>query len=585
MTLPRNGLQFRSSRWLRVVSSVSVLGLGLGLGGCHFKIPEALLVTPSPSPVVRQADATPSAGSELYPSGDAPETGYSHSPLRNFYLHKYTREQLESTRAVVDMVLTNYHHADATQAQAEILAFHWVIFHETDYHRLSMNHATIRPYEGMLKRICHDFDVPMAPVLAIVSWENSGSGNKVSWADAAGLGQMTWGAIDEAHRSAARMVELLKAQAKQHPELGSHLHTQAEALSLASRHARLARQHHLKDERFSPEANLEDVVMFYKFLLDKYGGCVDLAIVAYHQGVGNMDAILEDYLTRKDPSAPNASDRGLFIDAINKWKITYVTLWNDERSRQMLNGLRTMDGVPTTPENKDNALGDESDIYLWKVLGSLAGYQRGGAFVQKMMARDKAPQAQVEVGGLPIYNSASGIRQAVEAGRLIHSRLVSQPGQGAAPLEADYQGLENAITPELDGYLLNLRARFRQATGDNAANLPLRTLLDVRDLQRGSKSLFTTVQLRGVTACLVPSRLSAEPRSALNKLLKEDYTMDRIYWVGLRDKSELLCLNPRYGDDFLNLAQILQAPASSSSTKSSSQGSSASDASSKDAQF
>jgi hypothetical protein len=552
--MAENPIGMRQPRTSKRLAGATLSILATLLVGCQdVKIPDALLRTPPPKALgVASPSPTPA---ELIPTTlEVPNQQLSRSRLRNYYLHKYSAEQLESTRAAVALVLPNYNHSDALSARAEMLAFNYVVFHETEYHRLNVNHNTIRPYEALLKRLCHNFDVPLYPVLAIVSWENSGARTKVSWANAAGLGQMTWGAIEQAHASARKIALGLREKAKAHPEQAPQLLAEADLLNLSDRHQKYARAHHLPDERFSPEANLEDVVMFFKFLLEEYGGDIDLAIVAYHQGVGNMDDILQDYLSRKDPSAPTPDiDRRPFIDALKRWNITYVTLWNDLRSRQMLNGLRTMKGVTTTPDNIGDALGDESDIYLWKVLGSLAGYERGDAFVQKQMALNKAPQAQVEMAGLPIYDSADAIHRALDMGTLVQSRFRPVPDRKGTPaLTGSFVGEDTLVTPELEGYLIHLTDRFRVATGNAQASLPLRNLMAVRSLQAGSRSLFTRVQLRGVTAVLVPSRLEDLQHQALARLLTEDFTMDRIYKVSLRDKSQLLCLNPRYGDEFLN---------------------------------
>ena len=97
---------------------------------------------------------------------------------------------------------------------AEILSFHHVIFHPTEHHDLRTNHRAIKNHRDILEKMCERHGVPVLPVLAITSWENSGGIDKVSGANAAGLGQMTWGAVDEAHRYATRKAQKLKDEAK-----------------------------------------------------------------------------------------------------------------------------------------------------------------------------------------------------------------------------------------------------------------------------------------------------------------------------------------------------------------------------------
>ncbi|CAN0393214.1 unnamed protein product, partial [Phaeothamnion confervicola] len=94
--------------------------------------------------------------------------------------------------------------------------------------------------------------------------------------------------------------------------------------------------------------------------------------------------------------------------------LNYLSLWNDRRSREMLNGLRTLDGDPRTRQNASQALGDESDIYPWKVLGSLCAYRQGLDYVTKEQAKYNLPQVEVEVIGLPLYTTPDQIAAAVK---------------------------------------------------------------------------------------------------------------------------------------------------------------------------
>lgn len=520
------------------------LGLGCALvAGCQKPVPVASLTPATPVPSTPTASPTSAAlPPEIDPS-------LERGQLRAYYNKKYSPEEFEAVHSLVNELLPDYSPMEKRQAISEILAFSYVIFHETEHHRLDRNHAALRKHQKSLEKIAQTYQVPPLAVMAIVSWENSGGISKVSSADAAGLGQMTWGAIetahDYAHQEAARLRQESQDPAASEP-LAKHLE------SIEIRHQKAAKKAHLPDERFLPECNLEDVVLFFRFLLAQFGGRVDHAIGAYHKGVGNTDDILYDYLTRVEGQVVYPStDRTDFLAALERRKVTYLTLWNDARSRQMLNGLRTMDGVVTTAENQSQALGDESDIYPWKVMGSLAAYRQGPDYVERQIQRYSLPQSEVETAGLPVYESLAALRKGIQEHKLVYSRAPVADAGYQSGYAAEFTGYASAITPELDGYLFSLVARWRKTARQPELILPVKTLMNTRALSQGNYGLFSKVQLRGVTALIAPQQLGGEARKALGKVLEVDFLNDRIYRSTLDNGDVLVCLNPRFGHQFM----------------------------------
>ena len=512
---------------------LQVTVLGLMLWGCQKPTPT--ITTPTPATPIPTPTGPVALPPEIEPS-------LERGQLRAYYNKKYTQEERSAVRELVEELFPKYSPIEKTQAIAEILAFSYVVFHTTEHHHLDRNHAALRKHESTLVDLAKRYQVPPLAVMAIVSWENSGGTTKVSGADAAGLGQMTDGAIQTAHDFAHQEASRLRQEAADPlsvEEIAKHLE------SIEIRHQKLARQAKLPDERFVPAANLEDVVLFFRFLLQNYGGRVDHAIGCYHKGVGNTDDLLYDYLSRKvgELNYPT-SDRSDFLNALERENVTYLSLWNNTRSRQMLNGLRTMDGEVTDDSNRSQALGDESDIYPWKVLGSLVAYRRGESYVKKQIQRYGGPQSEVEVAGLPLYESPAAISAGLKAGHLILSR---------APLaDFGYSGDNgSAITPELEGYLFSLVGRWRKTARQEDLLLPVKTLLNTAAIRRGNYGLFSKVQLRGVTALISPQELTGHQRSALRKVLEVDFLNDRIYRSTLDNGDILICLNPRFGHQFL----------------------------------
>ncbi len=476
---------------------------------------------------------------------ELPDHDEHRGALRLYFGQKYTKSEVTAVRSTIDLALPSYSESEKRQATAEILAFSDVIYRLTSHHDLRDNHNAIRKHEKNLRGFCQTYQIPHWPVLAITSWENSGSSAKVSWADAAGLGQMTPGAIDQAHRYAHE----LASDPKTSPQLRERLE------KIERLHAYQAKLAKLPDERFLPEANLEDVVLFFKYLYSQYGERADHAIGAYHKGLANQDDIIKDYLVRKEGSCPDpVRDRSGFIAAIGRNSVTYLTLWNDTRCREMLNGMRTLDGDPTTPYNASEALGDESDIYPWKVLGSLSGFLQGESYVADHQQVYVLPQSEVEVSGIPKFKTAPDIEQALKQGQLVRLKLPIQDLGVTYNVSQAHQDLAFAVAPELEGYLQNLTQRWRKRANDPTLLLPVRRLLAVGDMAEGKNDILDQAQLRGITFQLDTSKLEKEQKAALEHELKTDYLLDRVYQNRTKDKEKhlLVCLNPRFGYEFLD---------------------------------
>ena len=524
----------------RGIASILV---SLWLVGCQRPAPQTSLTPATPLP---SQTPTSSAAVPLPPEIDP---SLERGQLRAYYRQKYSKQEFEAVHSLVNELLPQYTPAEKRQAISEILAFSYVIFHETEYHHLELNHAALRRHQQTLESMAKRYKVPPLAVMAIVSWENSGGTSKVSAADAAGLGQMTWGAIESAHDYAHQEAARLR-QESANPAGIELLAQYMDTIEI--RHQKAARVAKVPDERFVPECNLEDVVLFFRFLLAQVGGRVDHAIGAYHKGVGNTDDILYDYLKRTEGQVNfPTSDRSDFLSALERRNVTYLTLWNDPRSRQMLNGLRTMDGDVTTPENRSEALGDESDIYPWKVMGSLAAYLQGEEYVKRQIERFSLPQSEVEVGGLPVYESLAALRKGLQEKKLVHSRAPLVDVGFQSGFASEYVAYADAITPELEGYLFSLITRWRKTAHQEDLQLPVKTLMNTRALSVGGYGIFSKVQMRGVTALLAPQELPSPALKALNKVLEVDFLNDRIYRSSLNNGDILICLNPRFGHQFL----------------------------------
>lgn len=446
------------------------------------------------------------------------------SALAEYHAVKYPPWQKRLVASCVDDIMPHASVAERRQAVEETLAFFHVVYHPTRSHAIENNVAVTRRYADEIALACERFGVPKAMAFAILTWENSGGTSATSYAACVGMGQLSDGALAQAHRLGRRFARLeiaagglcmvvadvLDVLTPRNPVANvlrgraAFLGQRAREMDLSTVHDSLRRQAGVKDERAVPRANIEDSVVFMRYLLEMYGGRADLAISAYHNGVGNNDDLLADYLKRVEPRVavftPRA--RAPLFDALRRRRISYVSLWNDLRCRQMLNGLRTMDGEVTTPANASQAMGDESDIYLWKTLAALAATRATPEQLAALVVRYEADQGEAETAGLAC------------AVRLVDSR-----------------GLR--VTPEMHGYLKRLEERVRRADGHKAPPLSV------------SVAHESASHRAGVAVDLTMNSAS------LRRLLNEDWLFDRIYKNRLPDGRLHICLNPRFGREFL----------------------------------
>lgn len=528
--------------------------LAVFVAGCGRTAPSKARASASPTPQAELMTAINSSAAGASKIIQPVWTG--HGNLRDYYLHgKYPQAELDAVAEMINQVFPDRSDTQKRQMVAEILSFHHVIYHPTENHDLARNHSTIRKQKALLEKMCVRHNVPFYPVFAITSWENSGGVDKVSWADAAGLGQMTWGAVDEAHRYAARKAIDLKEAAQwekyqggidkdpKRLEKAAKLEQMASRLNVEQRHRKMAKDAGVSDERSIAECNLEDVVLFFDYLLSNYGGRADHAIGAYHKGVLNQDDILYDYLRRRDATVlyPQPGDRSSFLKALERLNVTYLDLWNDPRSREMLNGLRTVEGEKTTRANAHLALGDEADIYPWKVLGSLSGVLAPPGYLEKTVERYSVPQLAGEVRGLPAFTGEEGRKKGSDQGDLV--KAPADVRKARPNHERDLW-----VRPELLGYLSHLQDRVNRLNGRQKM-LPIVALGEV---DPESASWERELHSKGVAVKFSLTDLTAEERKNLESELQRDYLFDRIYLRSSRDDRHVV-VNPRFGHEFMKL--------------------------------
>jgi hypothetical protein len=139
--------------------------------------------------------------------------------------------------------------------------------------------------------------------------------------------------------------------------LGMRVDT-TESARLARRAARERRRgHELKareldkrrravDERFDPEQALAGTARYLTLARTRFGR-EDLAFVAYHMGIGNLESVLRDYSGRRD---------GVIKDVVADDELSYAKVYFDSTPARHAAAQRRLAG-----------LGDDSSNYWWKL--------------------------------------------------------------------------------------------------------------------------------------------------------------------------------------------------------------------------
>ena len=540
-----------------------------------------------------------------------------HSELTKMALQRTTREQENLWKKYIPKLLPAYKSSDNYAAAAGALRdYEHVVFHVTGAHNLANNHQVLREASPMLKKFCARWDVPEAPVEAIISWENSGSPSIVSYAGAVGICQMMEGTVHFVHEYAHQEAEKLRREAEDLRAEGgnsqrvSDMLARADLLDCGVRHKTQAKQAKC-DERLLANCNLEDSVIYIKYLLEKYDNRADLAIPAYHSGIDNIDDIIVTYVNEaKGDYLERGRVRTELRAALERYDITYADLWRFEKTRAMLGGVRTMDGEITTWRNRREALGDEADLYLWKVLSSWIAYQAGPEYTQRMIENNRARREECAYRGLSLGDTYAKLEKMRGDGVLVSIKevlpdkgvgLVNNKGldcwqkaeetkkNGAEaagtkkagnqpdasektavklpPVKAELAEASWLVRPELLGYLLDLQQRWQLALGNDRARLPVSLLSGAlheqkNDLEasgvivpwKGCAAGMLHGHERGVAVDLDFRGLSQEQLEVLKRLLEYDFVFDRVFLQN-RQSSAHVVLNPRWGEEYLKKYQ------------------------------
>jgi hypothetical protein len=235
--------------------------------------------------------------------------------------------------------------------------------------------AALRP---MIDRAVAGTDIPAPALEGLVFLESAG------YPDAAVAGDPA---------NAAGLTQILPSTATllhMHVDLAAsrRLLAQIPQARTQAQQRRLQRRLEAADQRFDPGDALRGAVRLLTQFEGMLGGHLDLAVTAYHMGLGNMQDILSDY----DGGRP----------------VPYVQLYFDTAPDHHASAYRLL-----------STLGDDSSLYWWRVLGAeqiMHLYRTDRAALTRLQSLETADAAGGSVlhppGRSPRYADPAALQRA-----------------------------------------------------------------------------------------------------------------------------------------------------------------------------
>lgn len=467
-------------------------------------------------------------------SAEIRKTCCGNSRLQAFYLTKFRPEDIRLIKYAVSSLNPHYDLGQTMDAVHEVLAYRHVIYNETEWHHMDKNIAIASRYRDMICLAAEKYDLPSSVILGVISWENSGDTSKISYAACGGLGQMSMGAVERAHQYSLTIAKNKKnAAAKLSGEEKKKLLAEADSFNTPLRHREAAKKNHIADERLLPECNIEDSAAFLKVLMNYFADRPDLAVSAYHNGTANNDDLLK-VLMRQEGADLNVPVSKYIADN----NITYLSLWQNQKTRDMLSGYLTMEGEVTNGHNIHDALGDESDIYPWKIFGAYSAILDSSEGLKRKINECTGRVDLIETDGLETFDSIEKVKKAVGDGKLVKMKHSSGKKK-----------VDIYVTPELAGFIAMTYDKLKTKMPGKKVTIPSTGFLSAGYLAKQDKC---PSHLRGIS---FDCRFLDSSTSSLNlkQILMHAYLNDRIY---LRRDGFVwhVCLNPRFGREYYEYA-------------------------------
>ena len=241
------------------------------------------------------------------------------------------------------------------------------------------------------------------------------------------------------------------------------------------------------DERFDPEKSIEGAARYLELAKERFGRD-DLAAASYHMGIGNLESVINAYVSPRKP-------RGSTAATVKAYGITWPRLYFDSSPARN----------PGT-DAKLKSFGDDSRHYLFKLEAAkeiLRLYREDRGELERLaeLQANKASAEEVlrPEDDNPRYEEPGDLKQAYDSGELI--RLPNDPGRLGFTIDrkmgelagrvGERPSLYRGLSPEALATVLFISKELRRLSGDNA-RLPVTST--VRDQEYQDLLLEKNVQ-------------------------------------------------------------------------------------------
>jgi len=177
---------------------------------------------------------------------------------------------------------------------------------------------------------------------AMVYLESAGRAEALAGRDAAGAAGLTQILAETGQNLLGMDIDLPRSRALTR-KIARALRRGSEATA-----GRLTEERRRVDERFDPEKALAATGRYLELARERFGR-EDLAVVAYHMGIGNLESGIRDY----------AGGSGDTSDLVSDHDLSYARLYFDSTPLRHAAAYRRLAG-----------LGDDSATYYWRVLAA-----------------------------------------------------------------------------------------------------------------------------------------------------------------------------------------------------------------------
>ncbi len=321
--------------------------------------------------------------------------------------------------------------------------------------------ARVAPFRKLIDAAVRGTPIPARLLEALVFLESAGRPQVIagsSAADAAGLTQILAGT---GQQLLGMRIDLARSE-----RLTGEIE-RATALGQAARVSALERHRAAIDQRFVPRAALAATVRYLQIALHDFGGRLDLAVAAYHAGIGNLQQVLGDYGAGRP--------------------VPYAQLYFDSSPVSHAAAYDLL-----------YSLSDDSSLYWWRVLGAeqiMSLYRTDRAALNRIAALQTAYPSNAEVlvppGSTASFAGPQGVSDAYVSRALVplprnasalHLAYASSMGEDARKLSAPV-GLYRGLRPAALTTLLAIAAEVHAIAPGSAPLTVTQTVVDRSYLQ------------------------------------------------------------------------------------------------------